>query len=124
RWLEVTKVQRDAAAESGAVSLLTIRISEESQTQLLDFLYDRLRGELRDLDFDAKTIAAIVDAKPETIDDIPARLDAVRTFEALPEAAALAAANKRIINILRKSGTDAAPAVDRSLLGDGAEQHL
>src|SRR5204862_3431310 len=82
------------------------------------------RGYLRDLSFDAKTIAAIVDAKPETIDDIPARLEAVRTFEALPEAAAVAAANKRIMNILRKSATNAAAAVDKSLLGEGAEQHL
>jgi glycyl-tRNA synthetase beta chain len=48
----------------------------------------------------------------------------VKAFEALPEADALATANKRIVNILRKSETDAAPAVDRSRLADGAERDL
>ena len=52
------------------------------------------------------------------------RLAAVQAFEALPEAAALAAANKRIVNILRKSGAEAASAVDRSILADGAEHDL
>src|SRR5262249_39958645 len=74
--------------------------------------------------FDANTVASVVDGKPPFIDDIPLRLQAVRTFEALPEAAALATANKRIVNILRKSGSDAATAVDRSLLSAGAEQDL
>ena len=48
----------------------------------------------------------------------------MQAFEALPEAAALAAANKRIVNILRKSGAEAAAAVDRSLLAEGAEHDL
>ncbi len=43
---------------------------------------------------------------------------------ALPEAEALAAANKRIVNILKKSGGEAAVAIDRSLLSDGAEHDL
>ena len=49
--------------------------------------------------------------------DLPARLAAVQAFAALPEAAALSAANKRIVNILRKSGGEAAPAVDRGAPG-------
>jgi glycyl-tRNA synthetase beta chain len=49
---------------------------------------------------------------------------AVREFKQLPEAESLASANKRIVNILKKSGTDAAPAVDRSLFADGAEHDL
>ncbi len=48
----------------------------------------------------------------------------MQAFEALPEAAALAAANKRIVNILRKSGAEAAPAVDRARLAQGAENDL
>jgi glycyl-tRNA synthetase beta chain len=62
--------------------------------------------------------------RPQRIDLVPEQLAAVKTFEALPEAAALSAANKRIVNILRKSGSEAAPAVDRSVLADGAEQDL
>ena len=61
---------------------------------------------------------------PARIDLVPARLLAVREFAALPESEALAAANKRIVNILRKSATDAAPAVDRARLADGAEHDL
>ena len=125
RWVEAMKSQGDAAGMlSAGIGTGTLRISADTRVQLTDFLYERLRGYLRDLGFDASTIAAVVDGKPEFIDDIPSRLDAVRTFEALPEAAALAAANKRIINILRKSDTGAAVAVDRGLLVDGAELDL
>ncbi len=91
---------------------------------LLDFVYDRLRGYLRDLGFTAHQIAAVVDARPDIIADAPARLAAVQAFAALPEAEALAAANKRIVNILRKSGDQAACAVDRAHLAHGAEHDL
>jgi glycyl-tRNA synthetase beta chain len=55
---------------------------------------------------------------------VPLQLDAVRAFSVLPEADSLAAANKRIVNILRKNGDEAAPAVDRGLLAEGAEHDL
>ena len=66
----------------------------------------------------------MLDAHPDAIADLPARLAAVQAFAALPEAAALAAANKRIVNILRKSGAEAAPAVDPHRLEAGAEHDL
>jgi len=91
---------------------------------LLDFFYERLRGYLRDLGFTANQVAAVVDSRPAEIHVTPARLEAVRDFERLPEAQALATANKRIANILRKSESEAAAAVDRSLLGNGAEHDL
>jgi glycyl-tRNA synthetase beta chain len=91
---------------------------------LLDFIYDRLRGYLRDQGYSANQIAAVLDARPDLIDDLPARLAAVAAFAALPEAAALSAANKRIVNILRKSGSEAANVVDRARLADGAEHDL
>jgi glycyl-tRNA synthetase beta chain len=95
-----------------------------SQSELETFVYERLRGYLRDLGYSANQIAAVVDARPADIHRVPARLAAVQAFEALPEAAALAAANKRIVNILRKSGDEAASSVDRSRLTDGAERDL
>ena len=95
-----------------------------AQAELETFIYERLRGYLRDLGYTANQIAAVVDARPAEIHPVPARLAAVQAFEALPEAAALAAANKRIVNILRKSGDEAAAAVDRSRLTDGAERDL
>jgi glycyl-tRNA synthetase beta chain len=91
---------------------------------LLDFIYERLRGYLRDQGYTANQVAAVVDSRPAEIDQTPARLEAVQAFEKLPEAEALATANKRIANILRKSGGEAAVAVDRSLLGNGAEHDL
>ena len=91
---------------------------------VLDFIYDRTRGYLRDQGYTANQIAAVLDARPDAIADLPARLAAVQAFSALPEAAALAAANKRIVNILRKSGDEAAVAVDRARLADGAEHDL
>jgi glycyl-tRNA synthetase beta chain len=91
---------------------------------VLDFIYERMRGYLRDQGYSANQVAAVLDARPETIADLPARLAAVQAFAALPEAAALSAANKRIVNILRKSGAEAANAVDRARLADGAEHDL
>src|SRR5262249_1496823 len=129
-WLQ-SDIPRQASARLATGQLLErgqqlvatgyspVNVSLESKQQLLDFLYARLRGLLRDQGFDPNPVASVVDGKPPFIDDIPLRLQAVRTFEALPEAAALATANKRIVNILRKSGSDAATAVDRSLLSAG-----
>ncbi len=91
---------------------------------MLDFIYDRLRGYLREQGYTALEVAAVVDAHPESIANLPARLAAVRAFARLPEAESLASANKRITNILRKSGDEAAPAVDRALLNEGAEHDL
>ncbi len=66
----------------------------------------------------------MVDGSPADIHLVPARLAAVQSFETLPESGALAAANKRIVNILKKSESEAATAVDRGRLEDGAEHDL
>ena len=52
---------------------------------LLDFIYDRLRGYLRDQGYTANQVAAVVDARPDVIADLPARLAAVQAFASLPE---------------------------------------
>ena len=106
----------DALAQQRAVS----RPSEA----VLDFLYERLRGYLRERGYTANQVAAVVDSRPECIDDLPERLEAVRAFEALPEALSLSAANKRIVNILRKAQGEGGGAVDLSVLVDGAERAL
>ena len=82
---------------------------------MLDFIYERLRGYLREQGYTANEIDAVLSTtrRPRSTTCL-ARLAAVREFSALPEAAALAAANKRIVNILRKSGSDAG-AVRRAL---------
>ena len=97
---------------------------KDARIAVTDFLYDRLRGTLRDLDFTANQIEAVLCQRPERIDLVPARVAAVKAFGELPEAEALAAANKRIVNILKKSGAEAAAAVDPDRLTDGAERAL
>jgi glycyl-tRNA synthetase beta chain len=91
---------------------------------LADFLYERLRGHLREQGYTANQIEAVLVLRPQRIDLVPDQLAAVKAFEALPEADALSAANKRIVNILKKSGGEAAPAVDVDRLTDGAEREL
>ena len=67
------------------------------------FILERLRGLLREQGYSANEVEAVISQQPTRIDLVPALLAAVREFSALPEAAALAAANKRIQNILKKS---------------------
>jgi glycyl-tRNA synthetase beta chain len=75
----------------------------DASVALTDFIYDRLAGSLREQGFSAQEVDAVVSQRPQRLGDIPKRLAAVRAFAALPEAPALAAANKRIGNILKKA---------------------
>ena len=99
-------------------------LAPESAAGVYGFMLDRLRPLLRDGGASPNEVEAVLADNPARIDLVASRLAAVQTFAALPEAAALAAANKRIVNILRKNGDEAAPAVDRSVLADGAEHDL
>jgi glycyl-tRNA synthetase beta chain len=87
------------------------------------FLYDRLRGLLRERGFTQNEVEAVIAQQPDVLDNIVERLEAVQAFAALPEAEALAAANKRITNILKKAET-AGAAVQSGLLQESAEQGL
>jgi len=91
---------------------------------LLDFMLDRLSVSLREQGYSAQEVDAVLALRPERLGDIPKRLAAVRAFSALPEAAALAAANKRIGNILKKTEEPVQPTVDAALLKEPAEQQL
>ena len=71
--------------------------------QLADFIYERLAGSLREQGYSAQEVDAVLALRPQRLGDVAKRLAAVRAFAALPEAPALAAANKRIGNILKKA---------------------
>ncbi len=87
------------------------------------FVYDRLRGLLRERGHAQDAVEAVVAQAPDRLDDLLERLDAVKAFAALPEAASLAAANKRITNILKKN--EGMPGeVQPALLAEPAEQRL
>ena len=90
---------------------------------LSDFVYERLAGLLREQGYSAREVDAVLALRPQRLGDVAKRLAAVRAFAALPEAAALAAANKRIANILKKA--DQADAhVSEVLLREEAEKNL
>jgi glycyl-tRNA synthetase beta chain len=95
----------------------------DASPALLDFIYERLAGSLREQGYSAQEVDAVLALRPQQLGDVSRRLAAVRAFAALPEAPALAAANKRIANILKK-----APEVDAHvsalLLKEPAEMAL
>ena len=96
---------------------------EDPSAALLDFIYDRLAGSLREQGYSAQEVDAVLALRPQRLGDVPKRLAAVRAFAALPEAAALAAANKRVSNILKKAGSVDAH-VSELLLQEAAEKDL
>ncbi|QHJ01575.1 glycine--tRNA ligase subunit beta [Xylophilus rhododendri] len=97
----------------------------DPSSALSDFVYDRLAGSLREQGFSAQEVDAVVSQRPQRLGEITQRLDAVRAFAKLPEAAALAAANKRIGNILKKAAATSVDAhVSELLLQEPAEKAL
>ncbi|WP_292931368.1 glycine--tRNA ligase subunit beta [Noviherbaspirillum sp.] len=96
---------------------------KNSTTDVFNFMLDRLRGLLRERGYAQNEIEAVVAQNPDRLDNIVERLDAVHAFAALPEAESLAAANKRITNILKKTEVGAG-AVQRGLLKEAAEAGL
>ena len=96
---------------------------KDPRADVLNFLFDRLRGQLRERGFAQNEVEAVVAQNPDTLDNIVERLQAVQAFAALPESVSLAAANKRITNILKKAeGTPG--SVNPALLQEAAEQAL
>jgi glycyl-tRNA synthetase beta chain len=95
----------------------------KTATLLSEFVYERLAGMLREQGYSAQEVDAVLALRPQRLGEVPKRLAAVRAFAALPEAPALAAANKRIGNILKKA--DKADAhVSELLLMEDAEKAL
>ncbi|MCS0611774.1 glycine--tRNA ligase subunit beta [Massilia kyonggiensis] len=99
---------------------------KDPTAEVTAFMLDRLRGLLRDRGFAPNEVEAVLAQNPDRVDDVVQRLEAVQAFAALPESASLAAANKRISNILKKNEEALAQAgdVDPALLQDAAEKTL
>lgn len=92
--------------------------------ELYDFVVDRLRAYYADKGVPPQQFEAVAALRPASLRDFDRRLQAIGEFATLPEAEALAAANKRIRNILRKAEGDVPPAVDAARFTDGAERAL
>ncbi len=96
----------------------------DAREALRAFFIDRLRVMFRDQGYSAQELEAVLSLNPDRPMDVPELLAAVRAFEQLPEAEALAAANKRIGNILKKIEGEVPTAIDASLFADDAEKAL
>ncbi|WP_216821696.1 glycine--tRNA ligase subunit beta [Uliginosibacterium sp. TH139] len=115
--LSLEALVKDSAAAFG--SLIT-----DASAALSEFIFDRLAGSLREQGYSAQEVDAVLALRPQRLGDIAKRLAAVRAFAALPEAAALAAANKRVGNILKKIEGELPSTVTPALLAEEAEKAL
>jgi glycyl-tRNA synthetase beta chain len=98
------------------------KVSDASQA-LMDFIDERLSGNLREQGYSAQEVDAVLALHPPRLGDVPKRLHAVRAFAALPESPALAAANNRSANILHTAG-EVDAHVNTALLSEDAEKQL
>ncbi|MBY0339811.1 MAG: glycine--tRNA ligase subunit beta, partial [Rhodocyclaceae bacterium] len=99
-------------------------LAAEHRSALLTFIFDRLANSLREQGYSAQEVDAVLALQPQRFADVAQRLAAVRAFAALPEAESLAAANKRVGNILKKVEGEVAARVDAALLKEAAEATL
>ena len=97
---------------------------QDASPALTEFIYDRLSGSLREQGYSTQAVDAVMALQPQRLSDVSKRLQAVRAFAELPESPALAAANKRIGNILKKAEGEVSDAVKPDLLLESAERAL
>ena len=105
-----------------AVPAFAGKISDAT-APLSEFIYERLAGSLREQGYRSQEVEAVLALRPQVLAEVAQRLAAVRAFAALPESPALAAANKRIANILKKAG-EVDAHVNPALLKEDAEKAL
>ncbi|QIL70247.1 glycine--tRNA ligase subunit beta [Diaphorobacter sp. HDW4B] len=116
--LDLAKIIKAASESFGSL----LADADKSNAQLLDFIHERLAGYLREQGYSAQEADAVIAANVPW-GEMPKALQAVRAFAELPEAPALAAANKRIGNILKKAG-EVDAHVNPAMLKEPAEQAL
>ena len=111
---------------SSAEASVSTPLNPETQTLVKGFIYERLISYLKDMGYSGQEVEAVIALAPERLDQIKQQLDAVRAFAQLPEAPALAAANKRIGNILKKAEAEGPvdAHVSEVLLQEPAEKAL
>ena len=121
----VDQARRDALEENERAHFTrAIEADKPLCASLYNFILDRLRSYYADQGVPASHFDAVAELSPASLLDFDRRLKAIGTFAKLSEANALAAANKRIRNLLRKSGSDASAAVDPMLFENDAERAL
>ena len=116
--LDLVQLLQLARAQFGAEQL-----ADSVVLDVHSFMLERLKSYLRERAFEPDEIEAVVSQSPARIDQVLLRMEAVREFKTLPEAEALAAANKRIQNILKKAEAVTQPP-DIALFAEDAERAL
>jgi glycyl-tRNA synthetase beta subunit len=97
-------------------------LAADTVAEVADFMQARLAVLLQN-DYAQDTVAAVLAQRPDRLDDLADKLQAVKSFKKLPEAAALSAANKRVQNLLKKADAELG-AVNENLLQEDAEHAL
>ena len=126
------RIIKDKALDLDIVDLVEIAkceytdklTNENVVNDVVDFLFARFRAAYQSNGFSVELIQSVLDRRPTKPVDFEKRIQAVAKFQALPEAAPIAAANKRISNILAKVKDDINADVDSSLLQEDAEKAL
>jgi len=127
--LGIIRMLIDAALPLSLNAVMEIAFSQfvpdpSARAAVKEFCYDRLSVNLRDQGASAQEVDAVLSLTPELLSEVPARLAAVRSFANLVEAPALAAANKRVGNILKKVEGELTTEVNANLLQELAEKVL
>ena len=102
------------------------REAGKGKAELEAFMFERARGYFREAGYSPQQVDAVLSMNPARFDLIPAQLEAVRAFAALPEAESLAAANKRVVNILKQAEAkgEALRTAEAAALQEPAERQL
>jgi glycyl-tRNA synthetase beta chain len=115
---------RDMGELTSKRGSLACEVSEPTIDEIQNFIFDRMRNYYADQGFTSAQFDAVAELRPPSLLDFDKRLKAVREFAQLPEAPALAAANKRIRNILRKVEGEIPNKVNANLLQEQGEKDL
>ncbi|ODU48615.1 MAG: glycine--tRNA ligase subunit beta [Thiobacillus sp. SCN 63-374] len=107
-----------------AFAAFPLGLLEQAQTDVYLFIFERLGGAMREQGYSANEVDAVLSLSPTPIYLVPKQLEAVRAFAGLPEAPALAAANKRVGNILKKAGGGVGAVADSAHFVEAAETAL
>jgi len=120
--LDLEQLLKNAAAQYALQG--KVAISDEIIAQAFAFMMDRLRGYYVDKGISRDLFDAVLSRRPTEPRDFDLRLRAVEVFRKLPQAESLAAANKRIGNILKKVAGDVPDTIDQALLTEVSELAL
>lgn len=122
--LDAAKTARQKGVATSDFQHSTARTSQHQVFELYDFILERLRSYFAERGVGAALFDAVAATKPVSLSDFAERLSALQRFAELPEAAALAAANKRARNILKKFEGELPEAIDTALFVEPAERAL